>query len=254
MTAGIYKITNTLNGKVYIGKSINIEARFRSHKWALRQENNKDRKANTLLFYAVKKHGIENFTFEIIEELTISISIKDREYLSEREIYYIDLFECCSRDKGYNLRRDSPTILELSQMQKEAMSNLMSGENNPNFGHRWSEEQKEAMSIIKKRQIEEGLYDWMRSGEWRKKLSDNSKRLWKDEDKKKQMAIRVAEATSKLRFYEYDKNTMELKRVWESMNEILQEHPDFHRISIYSVCNGHKKSYRGSVWRSEQKV
>jgi hypothetical protein len=67
------------------------------------------------------------------------------------------------------------------------------------------------------------------------------------------MARKVAKATSTLRFYQYDKNTMELVKVWEYMDDILQENPNYHRIAIYSVCNGHKKSYRGYIWKSELK-
>ena len=33
MSCGIYKITNLLNNKVYIGQSINIEERWKKHKW-----------------------------------------------------------------------------------------------------------------------------------------------------------------------------------------------------------------------------
>ena len=37
------------------------------------------------------------------------------------------------------------------------------------------------------------------------------------------------------------------------MLEIIDKYPDFHKIAIYSVCNGWKKSYRGFVWKSFSK-
>ena len=64
---GIYKLTNKINNKVYIGQSINIENRFQQHKNNCLNENLKD--YNTKFYRALRKYGVENFTFEIIEEL-----------------------------------------------------------------------------------------------------------------------------------------------------------------------------------------
>ena len=253
MISGIYKIENKVNGKVYIGKSINIPNRFRAHKWSLRQENNAEGRANKLLFYAVKKYGIDNFTFDIIEQLEITDDPEDRDLLSKREIHFIDLYDSCNSEKGYNLQRESPTLYATKEEVKLKISQLNKGERNPNFNNRWSPAQKQQMSEIKKRQIKEGLYDWMNTEEWKKKVSEKSIEQWKDPEKKKSMALKVSEATSRLRFYEYDKKTNELKRVWESISEIQREYPTYFLIAIYSVCNGYKKSYKGSIWKSERK-
>lgn len=72
---GIYRITNKINGKSYIGQSKNIERRFREHKYIC-SETNKS------LAIAYKKYGRENFEFSILEECSI-------EDLDNREIYYI---------------------------------------------------------------------------------------------------------------------------------------------------------------------
>lgn len=98
------------------------------------------------------------------------------------------------------------------------------------------------------------MYDWMKSPEWKAKLSKNSKLLWKDEEKKAAMAEKVAEAKSILKFYQYCKISGELIREWNSIREIMLEHPDWHDKAIYGVCNGHKKSYRGFTWKSEKKL
>jgi len=86
MTCGIYKIENNINGKVYIGQSKQIEKRWIS-------ELNGD--CNEHLKYSFKKYGKCNFSFSIIEEC-------DKNFLSEKEIFYISQFKSHIREFGYN--------------------------------------------------------------------------------------------------------------------------------------------------------
>lgn len=84
---GIYKITNKINGKCYIGQSVDIERRFNEHK---------NCKVDKPLYRAFKKYGIDNFTFEILEECS-------QEELNEKEIYYIVFYNSTTDGNGYNL-------------------------------------------------------------------------------------------------------------------------------------------------------
>ena len=88
---GIYKITNQVNGKVYIGQSVRIKQRWSQHK-----AEAKENRRNTLLYNAMRKYGIENFTFEVIEECS-------QEQLNEREIYWISYYDSFNKEKGYNM-------------------------------------------------------------------------------------------------------------------------------------------------------
>lgn len=77
---GIYKITNKLNGHCYIGQSKDINKRWNNHKAA--SGNPKDASYDYPLYRAFRKYGIDNFTFEILEECQIS-------ELNEREKFHI---------------------------------------------------------------------------------------------------------------------------------------------------------------------
>ena len=86
---GIYKITNIINEKVYIGQSINILRRWNEHI----RELNKNLHVNKYLQSSWNKYGEENFKFEIVEECKI-------EELNEKEVYYINKYN--SYRNGYN--------------------------------------------------------------------------------------------------------------------------------------------------------
>lgn len=88
---GIYKITNNINKKCYIGLSINIENRWKQHH--NRYANKNDKEYEKTLYRAFRKYGIENFTFEVIEQCP-------EDNLKEREIYWIAYYD--SYANGYN--------------------------------------------------------------------------------------------------------------------------------------------------------
>ena len=89
---GIYKIENLLNHKIYIGKALNINKRFGDHR---RLIWNKDLPSyNYPLYRALRKYGIDNFQFSIVEEC-------EPDDLIEKEIYWIQYYEAFG-PKGYN--------------------------------------------------------------------------------------------------------------------------------------------------------
>ena len=86
-TCGIYKITNLANNKAYIGQSVAIEKRWTKHRSA---------KDEYPIHRAMRKYGLENFSFEIIEKCS-------QEKLNEREKFWISYYETLNPEKGYNL-------------------------------------------------------------------------------------------------------------------------------------------------------
>lgn len=93
MSIGIYKITNQINGKCYIGQSVKIERRWYNEK--TRAFNPDSNEYNYPRSQAFRKYGLENFKFEIIEECLM-------EELNEKEQYYIKYYNSLVPN-GYNL-------------------------------------------------------------------------------------------------------------------------------------------------------
>lgn len=95
----IYKFTNNINQKVYIGQTNNIENRKRNHK---SESFNERANGYNLPFHAaIRKYGWDNFNFEVLEEIPDDF---DNEYVNEREIYFIQKYSAQKDSgKGYNV-------------------------------------------------------------------------------------------------------------------------------------------------------
>lgn len=88
--AGIYKISNLNNNMVYIGQSTNVRNRIKSH---IQASLGISTIASQLVHDKMAEEGLENFSFQIVEEC-------DRTQLNDREKYYINYYK--SNDWGYN--------------------------------------------------------------------------------------------------------------------------------------------------------
>lgn len=77
---GIYKITNKVTNKIYIGQSQYCLDRWSEHKYCAKDNNNYRTKEH--LYRSMRRYGINNFSFEIIEELPL-----DKNILTDREQY-----------------------------------------------------------------------------------------------------------------------------------------------------------------------
>ena len=86
---GIYQIKNLINGKIYIGQSKNIASRWHRHRTDYR-------KFDYAIYRAMRKYGLNNFEFSVLEECSI-------DQLNEREIYWIEEKDSHNPEHGYNL-------------------------------------------------------------------------------------------------------------------------------------------------------
>ena len=90
--SGIYKITCLKTGEIYIGKSTDVKSRWQQH---CKSAFNCGTIAHSLLHTKMKQYGIEQFTFELVEQVP-------KEQLSEREKFYINFYQ--TKETGLNER------------------------------------------------------------------------------------------------------------------------------------------------------
>lgn len=135
----IYKITNRINGKIYIGQT----ARSLQRRW---KEHCCPSGHCRLLIKAIQKYGRENFT---IEQIDCAI---DREEANAKERYWIAFYGSAEKEKGYNLSLGGE-FGYFNQETLEKMSQSHKGEKNFFYGKHHTDECKRRMSELKK-----GLY------------------------------------------------------------------------------------------------
>ena len=112
-SSGIYKIENKINGKIYVGKTVNFRKRYVSYKASY--YNRTERQINFYLMSSIDKYRPENFTFSVLEFCGI-------DDLAEKELLWMVELESTNLDKGYNLRMDSSTGMVTHDSTREKIS------------------------------------------------------------------------------------------------------------------------------------
>lgn len=147
--SGIYTITNTINGKIYYGSSVNIRRRWYIHRATLKRGKHH----NPHLQNAWDKYGENAFRFDILKQVPADqLLITEQAFLDivkqTPTLYYNISFdaECCPR--GY----EHTTIKRLfnTPKYKRLFSKLTTGENNGMFGKKHSYETIKMMSDKRK--------------------------------------------------------------------------------------------------------
>lgn len=221
----IYKVTNSANGKVYVGQTKNFKKRINTHKKDSLRENNQ--RGNSPMYYDMRKYGIDNFTFEIIEDVENSKA-------DEREEYYISKFDCV--EQGYNISHFSKSPLD-PEVHKKLFT-------------------EKTRKQISERNRKRNLKNW-KNKEYREKmssfLSDLQKERLEDPDYRAEKSAQLKKHTDSIKkqVYQYDMN-WNLINVFSGTRE-AERKTGFNAASISEVARtegkGRRKTYKGFHWR-----
>ena len=137
---GIYCINNLVNGKKYIGQSVDIKKRWYEHRRTLKLNQHE----NIFLQRAWNKYGEDNFQFNILTTCGF-------ERLNELEIYFVELFHTSNRNYGYNMTNGGDGCIgyKHTEKTKRYISEIQKGK-------KYSEEHKVLLKEIWKNKIESG--------------------------------------------------------------------------------------------------
>jgi group I intron endonuclease len=144
----IYRITNHVNGKVYIGfTSKQPKERWKQHR---RIRNCPDQNSYSILHAALSKYGVKNFTFEVIYQ-----SLDGEHCLKVKEPDFIREHDCCvldGADKGYNVTRGGESGMRGKKHTEESKAKMREAKlGKPGKGGRiFSEEDKARLSALNK--------------------------------------------------------------------------------------------------------
>lgn len=125
----IYKITNDVNNKVYIGQTVHTLAQ---RKKGYENETNYRTGEPRLIIRAMRKYGLEHFHFEEID------TAETAEELDEKERYWIQYYHSCDTSFGYNMERGGNSVGKHSEETKRKISEAQKGALNHMYGKRGS--------------------------------------------------------------------------------------------------------------------
>lgn len=213
----IYKITNKIDNKIYIGQTIKTRPsdRFSQHRYNARhltQEN-----GVSYLHRAMNNEGIDNFTFEVIEEI-------NNDLLNEREQYWIAFYNSMAPN-GYNLTKGGEGTRGYSRSQtleervKKSISNKQFYIDHPEAVERCRETTKKL---------------W-KDEEYRHKVTESNKKFaqehpdlnkgvnnpmyGKKHTEEALTKIRANSATRKQKIAQLDKDTLETIQIFDGVKD-----------------------------------
>jgi group I intron endonuclease len=254
----VYKITNKVNGKVYIGQtSFTPEKRFRQH----------CHKSNSSVSYidaAIQKYGKENFEIGLLD------TAETVNELNEKEMFWIAYYDSI-HPKGYNLTKGGSGMLAsditkekmriaklgrpsgrkgkpLSEAHKEALRLNhadLSGDKNPNYGKPLPEEQRIKISRSLK-----GRFIGDKNPSYGRKKTPEEIGRWQ----KSRMGYRPSEETKRKQSESLKgKNNkpvlcIEKKEVYNSVTEAAKS-VGVSKSGITACCKGYQKTSGGYHWK-----
>lgn len=255
--SGVYAIQCLRNNKVYIGSSINIKERLNSHKGELRRNKH----INRHLQEEYNKYGLEEFNFSIL-------SLCEPELRIQEEQKYIDLYNSCDRQVGYNIAEIAgfPTMSEESRkLQSESLKkNTKFIENSRKFMielHKDPDKHNKLIQAVKNsKKVKEQRAKWNASPEHRIQFQNLLEQVHNDP--------RIQDIVRNLAQSNIKKDSW---RNSHSMRKVVQKDLNGNVIAVFdslceaarcgysrdvvtAICKNKRKSniYKGYIWEFEK--
>ena len=242
----IYKATNLINGKLYIGQTIDFVSRVTKHKSDARHAF--ERKDSSYFHKAMHKYGVDNFKFEIIEKI-------DNSLLNEREKFWIKELNTFAPN-GYNLTLggdafDGFVRKQTEEEKKKRKETLIKYyENNPELKKERQQKTKKLWENAEYRiKVINGIKNFNKKnpGFFAKENNPFYGHNHTEETKAK------LKASSKWFFVEQlDKNTLEVLKTYEGLHEMNRQ-TGYDRSWISKAAKQNKVAY-GYRWKILESV
>lgn len=229
---GIYKFTNKINGKAYIGQSTDILQRVKDHEHRALTNYPSNREYNKSLYRAIRKYGIDNFEFEVLETC-------EQSELNEKEKYYIALYD--SYKNGYNETLGGDNVVPPHDGEQHWLSKLTEKEvidiRNRYANHEFKDDVYE---IYKDRIGKSGFHKIWNGATWKKVHMD----VYTEENKNFHKQVRNSHPGKGSSPFSYEDiiNIRTQLKMGKSEAEIYEQYKDtvkwrqtFHDLCIYKT-------------------
>lgn len=237
MKSGIYKITNIINDKIYIGSAVNLEKRKLNHFSDLK--SNKHKNIHLQRAYNLQKE--EGFCFEILE------FVKDKNRLVERENYYFVLlkpeYNICkiaNSSLGVIRREETKEKIRQANIGKKLTNEHKEKIRQGNLGKKRTDEQRKKYSESKM-----GFKNPVFTHGWEKSVAAMTKANLGCK-RSKETGIKIGKKLSKP-IVQIDLKGKKIKE-WSSANEVERVF-GWANSHINKVCNGKNKTAYGFFWK-----
>ena len=234
----IYMFRNKINGKCYVGQTVNERERYLAHKNPNRNDS--------VFHRAINKYGFDNFEYKVLFRIHCNNEQDLKNTLNIKEIISIKYFKSFIEENGYNVTKGGEGSLGIiiSEEEKKKRSIRVSGEKHPMYGKHHTLEARRKISEAGRRRII--------TKKTREKLSNSLKNLHRKLTPEQKEHLRKVNKGRKLTQDQYNKmiKAVEAKglpviqfslegkfiKEWKCVGEAIRSLTNLNKSSIKTCC------------------